>query len=80
MVSPPPVGARGARIAAIWLLCVFAVLAGAAWAAFWALRDSPAPSLESVAAVTGLHYPDSTEVVEADLARMHTPPPGRGAR
>lgn len=76
MVSPPPIGRRRAVIAAIWLLCAFTGLIGAVWAVGWALQGSAAPSLDTVAAATHLHYPDSTEVVEADLSEMHTPTAG----
>ena len=76
MVSSPPAGARRALIAAIWLLCAFAGLVGAVWAIGWALEGSKPPSLETVTEATRLHYPDSADIVEADLSEMHTPTPG----
>lgn len=71
-VSSPPIGAR--RL--FWPVCAIAVAVGAVGVIGPALRDSAAPSLETVRAVTGLHYPVSTEVVEADLTDLRTPAPG----
>lgn len=76
MVSPPPVGARRALIAATWLAVAFAGLIASVWAIAWALEGTDPPSLDTVAEATHLEYPASTEVVEADLTGMHTPTPG----
>lgn len=61
---------------AIGLVCAAAALAAAAWAAAAAVRGASTPSLVSVAALTDLHYPASTEVTEADLTELHTPASG----
>ncbi|WP_100444343.1 hypothetical protein [Glycomyces xiaoerkulensis] len=79
MVSPPPTSGRRAAIAAVWLTATFAGLVGAVWAVGWALSGGSTPSLTTVAGATHLRYPDSTEVVEADLAELHTPTTGARA-
>ncbi|HEU5127245.1 MAG TPA: hypothetical protein VFU12_04585 [Glycomyces sp.] len=76
MVSPPAATPRRALIAAVWLTVAFAGLIAAVWAVGWAFSGTAAPSLDSVAEATHLAYPDSTDVVDADLAEMHTPTPG----
>ncbi|GAB3658608.1 hypothetical protein [Glycomyces tarimensis] len=76
MVSPPPAAKRRALVAAVWLTVTFAGLIAAVWAVGWAVSGGPAPSLATVTEATHLAYPDGTDVVDADLADMHTPTPG----
>ena len=79
MVQPPPATPRRAFIAAAWLLLTLAGLITAVWFVGWALSGGDEPSLDTVEEATHLHYPDGTDVVDADLSEMHVPRPGARA-
>ncbi|MCH7231508.1 hypothetical protein L0U85_11695 [Glycomyces sp. L485] len=76
MTTPPEATGRRAITAAVWLAVALTGLITAAWAVGWALSGGSPPSLATVAEATHLHYPDSTDVLDADLAELHTPTPG----
>ncbi|THV33423.1 hypothetical protein [Glycomyces buryatensis] len=79
MVLPAPVARRRALWAALCLLATFAGLIGAVAALAWALEDDNTPDLQTITEATHLTYPDSTDVVEADIAALHAPAPGASA-